>query len=103
MVFAALLFAIGLAAWTLLEWVIHGLLSHILQTFATPMHYAHHRDRHAVVTIGTCAVAPAGDAKGGGSGSGIDGPEQLAAGIHAQDRAPVAPPDSLTRYLKSSY
>jgi sterol desaturase/sphingolipid hydroxylase (fatty acid hydroxylase superfamily) len=37
-----LIFAAGLLAWTLLEYVIHGLLSHRLRTFATALHAAHH-------------------------------------------------------------
>lgn len=46
------MFAIGLFAWTFLEYVIHGFLSHIFTTFATPLHDEHHRDPHAVFTVG---------------------------------------------------
>ncbi|MGO9607398.1 MAG: sterol desaturase family protein [Candidatus Binataceae bacterium] len=46
-----LLFAAGLGAWTLLEYVIHGPLSHQLRTFVGPLHDVHHRDPHRVFTI----------------------------------------------------
>jgi sterol desaturase/sphingolipid hydroxylase (fatty acid hydroxylase superfamily) len=52
MVQGAILFAVGVLAWTLVEYVIHGVLSHRLRTFATPLHQAHHRDPHAVFTVG---------------------------------------------------
>jgi dihydroceramide fatty acyl 2-hydroxylase len=52
MVQGAVLFAAGVLAWTLVEYVIHGVLSHRLRTFATPLHAAHHRDPHAVFTVG---------------------------------------------------
>ncbi len=45
-------FVLGLFAWTFVEYVIHGFLSHRFQTFATPLHDAHHRDPHAVFTVG---------------------------------------------------
>lgn len=45
-------FAAGLFGWTLIEYAIHGVLSHIFHTFATPLHDAHHRDPHAVFTVG---------------------------------------------------
>ncbi len=45
-------FAAGLFGWTLIEYVIHGALSHIFHTFATPLHDAHHRDPSAVFTVG---------------------------------------------------
>ncbi len=45
-------FVAGLLGWTLIEYVIHGVLSHIFHTFATPLHDAHHRDPHAVFTVG---------------------------------------------------
>jgi sterol desaturase/sphingolipid hydroxylase (fatty acid hydroxylase superfamily) len=45
-------FAFGLFAWTFLEYTIHGILSHIFKTFATPLHYEHHRDPHAVFSAG---------------------------------------------------
>jgi sterol desaturase/sphingolipid hydroxylase (fatty acid hydroxylase superfamily) len=47
-----LIFACGLFAWTLVEYLIHAWLSHIFETFATPLHEEHHRDPHAVFTIG---------------------------------------------------
>jgi len=46
----AILFVGGLGAWTLLEYVIHGVLSHRFQTFVSPLHDVHHRDPHAVFT-----------------------------------------------------
>ena len=46
------MFAFGLFAWTFLEYGIHGVLSHIFETFATPLHDEHHRDPHAVFTVG---------------------------------------------------
>ena len=46
------MFGVGLFAWTLLEYTIHGILSHIFKTFATPLHYEHHRDPHAVFSVG---------------------------------------------------
>jgi sterol desaturase/sphingolipid hydroxylase (fatty acid hydroxylase superfamily) len=46
------IFASGLFAWTFLEYVIHGWLSHVFTTFATPLHAAHHKDPRAVFTVG---------------------------------------------------
>src|ERR1700730_1711561 len=46
------MFVLGLFAWTFIEYVIHGFLSHIFTTFATPLHDEHHRDPHAVFTVG---------------------------------------------------
>jgi dihydroceramide fatty acyl 2-hydroxylase len=45
-------FVAGVLAWTFVEYVIHAWLSHTFKTFATPFHDAHHRDPHAVFTIG---------------------------------------------------
>ena len=42
----------GLAAWTFLEYVIHGWMGHRFRTFATPLHNVHHRDPSRVFTIG---------------------------------------------------
>jgi cyclopropane-fatty-acyl-phospholipid synthase len=42
----------GLFAWTFIEYVIHGWLSHRFNTFAQPLHKVHHQDPHAVFTIG---------------------------------------------------
>jgi sterol desaturase/sphingolipid hydroxylase (fatty acid hydroxylase superfamily) len=47
----ALLFAGGLLAWTFLEYVIHGWMSHTFRTFASPLHQVHHRDPRRVFTI----------------------------------------------------
>ncbi|HXW84264.1 MAG TPA: sterol desaturase family protein, partial [Candidatus Binataceae bacterium] len=51
MLASAIIFASGLFAWTLLEYVIHGVLAHRLHTFAAPLHAVHHRDPHAVFAI----------------------------------------------------
>ncbi len=59
MVLFALLFAAGLASWTFLEYVIHGWLSHRFDTFASPLHEVHHRDPHAVFTVGAWMPAAA--------------------------------------------
>jgi dihydroceramide fatty acyl 2-hydroxylase len=48
----ALIFASGLFAWTLLEYVIHGVLGHAHRTFVKPLHDVHHRDPHAVFAMG---------------------------------------------------
>ncbi len=48
---AFLPFVVGLVAWTFLEYVIHGWLSHTFDTFATPLHAMHHRDPSAVFTL----------------------------------------------------
>ena len=40
----------GLLAWPLLEYVIHGVLSHRLRTFVSPLHWSHHRNPAAVFT-----------------------------------------------------
>jgi len=45
-------FMAGLFAWTLVEYVIHGVLGHAHRTFVTPMHDVHHRDPHAVFALG---------------------------------------------------
>ncbi len=46
------IFGAGLFLWTLVEYVIHGFLSHRYTTFAMPLHDVHHRDPHAVFTVG---------------------------------------------------
>ena len=46
------LFIAGVFAWTFVEYVIHGWLSHTFRTFATPLHAVHHQDASAVFTIG---------------------------------------------------
>jgi sterol desaturase/sphingolipid hydroxylase (fatty acid hydroxylase superfamily) len=48
----ALVFAVGLFAWTLVEYVIHGVLGHAHRTFVTPLHEVHHRDPRAVFALG---------------------------------------------------
>jgi hypothetical protein len=50
------LLAIGLAAgigrlsWSLVEYTIHGILSHRFRTFVSPLHWSHHRTPAAVFT-----------------------------------------------------
>lgn len=46
-----LIFAFGLFAWTLVEYVIHGVLAHAHRTFVTELHDAHHRDPRAVFAM----------------------------------------------------
>ena len=46
------IFAAGLFAWSFIEYLIHGWLSHTFKTFAAPLHAVHHRDPAAVFTIG---------------------------------------------------
>lgn len=47
-----LIFFAGLVAWTFLEYVIHGWMSHTFRTFASPLHQVHHRDPRRVFAIG---------------------------------------------------
>jgi 4-hydroxysphinganine ceramide fatty acyl 2-hydroxylase len=49
------MFILGWFAWTFVEYTIHGFLSHIFNTFATPFHAEHHRDPRAVFTAGAWA------------------------------------------------
>jgi sterol desaturase/sphingolipid hydroxylase (fatty acid hydroxylase superfamily) len=44
-------FVAGLFAWTLLEYVIHGVLAHSHRTFVTPLHNEHHVDPRAVFAM----------------------------------------------------
>lgn len=44
------LVAAGFLAWPLLEYVIHGVLSHRFRTPAAAMHWSHHRDASRVFT-----------------------------------------------------
>jgi len=46
------LFASGFALWTFAEYVLHGWLGHASGGAATGLHRVHHRDPHAVFTIG---------------------------------------------------
>lgn len=41
---------VGLLAWGLVEYGIHGVLSHRLRTFVSPIHWSHHRTPAAVFT-----------------------------------------------------
>lgn len=45
------IFAAGLFAWTLVEYLIHGVLGHQHRTFVTALHDVHHRDPHAVFAM----------------------------------------------------
>jgi dihydroceramide fatty acyl 2-hydroxylase len=45
-------FALGLFIWTFAEYAIHGWLGHTLTGRAAALHVVHHRDPHAVFTIG---------------------------------------------------
>ncbi|HEY2665076.1 MAG TPA: sterol desaturase family protein [Candidatus Binataceae bacterium] len=45
-------FLAGLFGWTLVEYVIHGVLGHAHRTFVTQLHDVHHRDPHAVFALG---------------------------------------------------
>jgi len=61
MVVSLFAFAAGIFAWTLVEYAIHGWMSHRFVTFATALHQVHHRDPRAVFAIGawppTAAIA----------------------------------------------
>jgi sterol desaturase/sphingolipid hydroxylase (fatty acid hydroxylase superfamily) len=46
-----LIFVAGLFAWTLLEYIIHGVLAHSHRTFVTPLHNEHHVDPRAVFAM----------------------------------------------------
>jgi dihydroceramide fatty acyl 2-hydroxylase len=52
MVDSIAIFILGLFAWTFIEYVVHGWLSHTFSTFVTAIHDVHHRDAHAIFTIG---------------------------------------------------
>jgi sterol desaturase/sphingolipid hydroxylase (fatty acid hydroxylase superfamily) len=47
----AVIFIAGLLSWTLLEYVIHGWMAHLHNTFVAPIHAVHHRDPYAVFAI----------------------------------------------------
>ena len=42
--------ALGAASWPFVEYLIHGWLSHVFQTFVTPLHWEHHREPRRVFT-----------------------------------------------------
>jgi dihydroceramide fatty acyl 2-hydroxylase len=48
----AAMFVLGLFAWSFLEYAIHGFLSHVFNTFATPFHAGHHRNPSMVFAAG---------------------------------------------------
>jgi dihydroceramide fatty acyl 2-hydroxylase len=41
---------VGRLAWPFVEYLIHGILSHRLKTFVSPMHWGHHKNPHNVFT-----------------------------------------------------
>ena len=51
MILTTLIFLSGLFAWTLLEYIIHGVLAHSHRTFVTPLHNEHHVDPRAVFAM----------------------------------------------------
>ena len=51
MIVTTLIFVAGLFAWTLLEYIIHGVLAHSHRTFVTPLHNEHHVDPRAVFAM----------------------------------------------------
>lgn len=51
MLATTLIFVAGLFAWTLLEYIIHGVLAHSHRTFVTPLHNEHHVDPRAVFAM----------------------------------------------------
>ncbi len=59
MALSGAMFAAGLLGWTLLEYVIHGVMAHLHHTFVTPLHAVHHRDPRAVFAIGAWPAAAA--------------------------------------------
>ncbi|MGB9382755.1 sterol desaturase family protein [Candidatus Binatus sp.] len=52
MLLDALIFIAGVFAWTIVEYVIHGVLGHAHRTFVTGLHEVHHRDPRAVFALG---------------------------------------------------
>jgi sterol desaturase/sphingolipid hydroxylase (fatty acid hydroxylase superfamily) len=42
--------AVGFFGWGLVEYAVHGVLSHRLRTFVSPLHWGHHRTPAAVFT-----------------------------------------------------
>lgn len=52
MIVDAIIFGAGVFAWTLVEYVIHGVLGHAHRTFVTGLHNVHHRDPRAVFALG---------------------------------------------------
>ncbi len=53
---ALALFALGLAVWTLVEYAVHGWLSHRFRTPVGALHFEHHRDARRVFTSPTAWV-----------------------------------------------
>jgi sterol desaturase/sphingolipid hydroxylase (fatty acid hydroxylase superfamily) len=74
MLIDALVFGAGLFAWTLVEYVIHGVLGHAHRTFVSGLHEVHHRDPRAVFALGTwipAAVVLVGAAAIFGAAAGV--------------------------------
>jgi len=70
----AVIFAAGVFAWTLLEYVIHGVLGHAHRTFVSGLHEVHHRDPRAVFALGAwvpVAVVLAGGFAFFGAAAGV--------------------------------
>ena len=57
---ALALFALGLATWSLVEYAVHGWLSHRFRTPVGALHFEHHRDARRVFTSPTAWVPLAG-------------------------------------------
>jgi dihydroceramide fatty acyl 2-hydroxylase len=51
---------LGLFVWTVIEYTIHGPLSHRWKTFVSPLHWTHHRSPRNVFTSPLAAVPVAG-------------------------------------------
>jgi len=50
---------LGFVSWPAVEYLVHGVLSHRLRTFVSPMHWEHHEDEHAVFTSASAWVPAA--------------------------------------------
>ncbi len=51
---------LGFLAWSGVEYLIHGVLSHRFRTFVSPLHWGHHREPRAVFTSPVAVVPSAG-------------------------------------------
>ncbi len=52
MLLDVIIFVGGVFAWTIVEYVIHGVLGHAHRTFVTGLHEVHHREPRAVFALG---------------------------------------------------
>ena len=50
---------LGFVSWPAVEYLVHGVLSHRLRTFVSPMHWEHHEDEHSVFTSASAWVPAA--------------------------------------------